>query len=363
MATKTINEGEAIIKIHSEAKISRKMGVFYNPVMKSNRDITIAVLNALEKDKLQIADPFAASGIRAIRLLKESKKEKIEALWMNDHNQDAIQQIKENLKMNNLNNDKRIRIEKKDANMMLLESNGFDYIDLDPFGTPIPYLDSACKRIARDGMLAVTATDTSALAGSFSDACRRKYGATPLRCPIMHELGLRILIKRCQEIGAQYEKALVPLVSYFKDHYMRVFFLCKKGKTKANEIVEQHKIITVENKAVGPLWFGLLWDNEFVQRIQTAEKETRKFLDIIKEEAKIQQVGFHEIHALCKKNRIQIPQYTPLMKAIKDAGHNVARTHFSLNGMRTTMNEHELVEMMKMMEINKYSEGAKNVRK
>lgn len=342
----TITEGKATIKVPAEEKISKQMEVFYNPRMKANRDLTIAVLNAWEKNNLQIADPFAASGIRTIRILKECKKEKTESIWLNDHNEEAIAQIKQNLKQNKLDKDKRISIEQKDANMFLLESHGFDYIDLDPFGSPVAFLDSACKRIARDGILAVTATDTSALCGAFPDACKRKYAATPLHSPIMHEIGLRILIKKCQEIAAQYDRALYPLFSYAKDHYMRVFFLCKKGKTKANEIVEQHKTIIFGKETAGPLWTGQLWDEKFIKNMKT-EEETSKFLDIIKKEATIEQVGFYEIHALCKKNKLHIPQYAPLMKAIETAGHNVARTHFSLNGMRSTISENELLEIIK----------------
>src|SRR3989338_3036355 len=352
----TITEASATIKIPEETKISKQMEVFYNPRMRANRDLTIAVLNAWEKNNLQIADPFAASGIRTIRILKECKKEKAESIWLNDHSPDAIQQIKENLSLNflkkSLMNEVNVEILMKDANMFLLESHGFDYIDLDPFGSPVAFLDSACKRIARDGILAVTATDTSALCGAFPDACKRKYAATPSHSPIMHEIGLRILIKKCQEIASQYDRALYPLFSYAKDHYMRVFFECKKGKTKANEIMDKHKIIRVGNNDAGPLWTGKLWDEKFIKNMKTEEEETKKFLDIIKEEAKIEQVGFYEVHALCKKNKLQIPQYLPLMKAIKSTGHNITRTHFSLNGMRSTISEKELLEIIKKIAKN-----------
>ena len=101
-------------------------------------------------------------------------------------------------------------VQDKDANMFILESSGFDYIDIDPFGSPNFLLDSSVKRISRGGILAVTATDTSALAGSYPDACRRKYWAEPLRSEMMHEAGLRILIRKGQLIGAQFEKALTP---------------------------------------------------------------------------------------------------------------------------------------------------------
>ncbi len=346
MKTKTITEGKAIIAISDEKKLSKKVNIFYNPIMKTNRDLSIAVLNALERNNLQIADLFAASGVRSIRFLRELPKNKIKQITINDYSLKAIQQLKKNLKQNKLEKNEKIEIKNKEATLLLLQSNGFDYIDLDPFGTPVSFLDAACKRIARDGIIAVTATDTGALAGAFPDACRRKYGSTPLRCSIMHEIGLRILIKKCQEVGAQYDKALTPLLSYAKDHYMRIFFLCKKGKTKANEIVRQHKIIKIENNDVGLLWTGTLWDEAFVKRMKTEEKETEKFLETIKKEVSIEQVGFYDIHALCKKNKIAIPQYIPLMEAIKNAGYDAARTHFSVNGIKSAIDEETLLKLM-----------------
>ena len=37
----------------------------------------------------------------------------------------------------------------------------FDYIDIDPFGSPNPFLAAAIGRITRNGIVAVTATDTA----------------------------------------------------------------------------------------------------------------------------------------------------------------------------------------------------------
>ena len=67
---------------------------------------------------------------------------------------------------------------------------------------------------------------------------------------MMHETGLRILIRKVQLIGMQYEKALFPIFSYLKDHYFRVFFRCIKGKKICDEIAEKHGML---NDA-GPLW-------------------------------------------------------------------------------------------------------------
>ena len=57
-----------------------------------------------------------------------------------------------------------------------------DYIDIDPFGSPNPFLDSAIAN-KKYVYLAITSTDTSGLAGSYKNACLRKYWALPLHTP------------------------------------------------------------------------------------------------------------------------------------------------------------------------------------
>ena len=211
-----IKEGAAIIRISKIGKISKEMGVFYNPVMSLNRDVSVLLLDSIDKNNLQIADPLAASGVRSIRFLKELGKDKIKNISINDMSNDAIKSIKDNLALNKIQyrNNKKISIINEDANLFLLNSAGFDYIDIDPFGTPNPYLDSACRRLARNGILAVTATDTSALCGTYPGACIRKYWAIPRKDCMMHETGLRILIRKAQLVAAQYDKALNPIFSY-----------------------------------------------------------------------------------------------------------------------------------------------------
>jgi len=263
-----IKEGTAIIKISKKEKISKKLPVFYNPIMKFNRDISVLLLNSINKNNLQIALPLAGTGIRGIRFLKELKKGKVKNISFNDYSKKSIRIIKENLILNNIKIKNKIKIYNKDANLFLLESSGFDYIDIDPFGTPNPYLDSAIKRLSREGILAVTATDTSALCGTYLNACLRKYWAIPSRTEIMHAVGLRILIRKIQLIGTQYEKALTPIFSYSKDHYMRVFLKCEKSKSKTDEILKQHKMF---NNA-GPMWLGKLWDNKLVNRMYKLSK-------------------------------------------------------------------------------------------
>src|SRR3989339_124051 len=332
---RSITEGKARILIPKEEKISKKLPVFYNPRMRFTRDLTILFVRQFPG--LSICDAMAGSGVRAIRFALECRPKRIVA---NDINPIAYSLIRQNCELNGIspiihnensnsyslgnntgkNDDahtakKAIEIANTDATLLLLKSSGFDFIDLDVFGSPNFVLDAAVKRIARGGIIAVTATDTAALCGTSPKACRRKYWATPKRDANMHETGLRILIRKVQLIGAQYEKALIPICSYAKEHYMRAFVQCRKGK-----------------------------------RAGTGEsRELSSFLTILREESSLPVVGFHDIHALAKKHRIgSIPRSDAIISRLKKKKHRVAATHFSPTGIRTTANEEEVIRAMKI---------------
>ncbi len=387
-----IKEGNARIKIEIAEKVSKEMKVFYNPAMKHNRDISILILGSVENKGMQIALPLEASGIRGIRFLKELGKGKIKSLSFNDYSEKAVQSIINNLKFNGINrfsiiknragikykkimkthgkNDRKINIYNEDASLFLLKSAGFDYVDIDPFGTSNPFLDAAVKRISRNGILAVTNTDTAALTGTYPDACIRKYWAKAKRDYMMHETGLRILIRKVQLIGMQYEKALIPIFSYFKDHYFRIFFRCVKGKKEADRVAERHGIL---NEA-GPLWIGNLWDAGLTNKMHTKllkdsretnkkitknnssiinnnnspDKELLKFLKTIKEESKMNTAGFYDLHQIAEKFKLgAIPKKEDILRKINDFGYNAASTHFSGTGIRTNMAYEKLVDILK----------------
>ena len=350
-----INEGSIKLKVPKTGKISKKMEVFYNPVMSLNRDISVLLLDSLDKNNMQIADPLAASGVRSIRFLKELNKGKIKKIWINDYSKNAVRLIKQNLALNKINckNNKKIKINNEDANLFLLNSSGFDYIDIDPFGTPNPFLDSACKRISREGILAVTATDTSALCGTFPKACLRKYWAMPKRDAIMHETGLRILIRKIQLVGAQYDKALVPIFSYTKEHYMRVFLVSEKGKNKVYEILKQHG----DFNNAGPIWTGNLWDKNLCNKIYKNaisheifknNKELLEFLKTIKYESKIDSIGFYDLHDISDKYSIKkLCKKEEIKNKIKKLGHQASDTHFKGEGIRSDIGINKLVDVLK----------------
>lgn len=340
-----ITEGQTKLFVPT-GKVSKKLPVFYNPVMKLNRDLSILLINSFPMDDMQIGLPLAGSGARGVRLLVESKKGKIRNMHLNDLNPEAIRTIRENLELNHVTAD----VHQKDANEFLIQSSGFDYIDIDPFGTPNPFLDTAVKRLSRCGILAVTATDTSALCGTYKNVCRRNYWAEPTRTEVMHEAGLRILIRKVQLIGAQYERALTPIFSYAKDHYMRVFFKSKKKKSMVDEIIKQHKtVITPSGENAGPLWTGALLDSELVQEMSRINRDEKniKFLETLAQESKIGTIFFHDIHAIIKREGFsKNPRKSILIESIRKAGYRASETHFAGTAIKTDMPYDEFLRLL-----------------
>ncbi|MFH1212042.1 MAG: hypothetical protein V1659_03885 [Candidatus Woesearchaeota archaeon] len=371
----TITEESSSIYSPSQKKISRGMDVFYNPARKLHRDLSILLLNALDIKGMALADPLAGSGIRAFRMLSELKPGIVKQLFVNDHNDDffkvfeknwslnfktkdyrlipvnSIEQISGNMKAekNFFSFDDKVLVFSQDANDFMLQSRGFSFIDLDPFGTPNPFLDSAVRRIARGGILAVGATDKSALSGAHSLACMRKYWAVPLKNELKHEFGLRILIRKVQLIGAQYDKALIPIFSYSKEHYFSVFFRCEKSKKRVDEILKKHICIFEDKQCAGPLWGGLLSDSSLLKKMigLCRDEKLREFLELLLSESSIDSVGFFDVHALAKKHKLKsLPKMEEIMKLLDQKKIKYSRTHFSPTGIKAKMKKEEFIELI-----------------
>ncbi len=366
-----IEEGKIKIKIpeNKRKKLDSKMPVFYNPVMQLNRDISIIFLNSIKRKSklpLRCLDLLSASGIRALRIKKEVPNTEVTA---NDLNELAYEKIKSNAQENHL----KINYQNKEANALLAELNSYDFIDIDPFGTPIPFLDSAIKRISPHGFISVTATDTSALCGTYEYACRRKYSSKTLRCKFMHEIGIRILIKKIQEIAAQYDVALTPIFSHSSNHYMKVYLKKEIGAKKANQILKNHGYVfynwetckrnsstNLEDKPknedyAGPLWLGELWDKTVVKNMKKfAESKThfsKAAISLINqinaEMALVSEIGYYDIHYLSKKHKFAIPKMNDLIANIEKKGFNASRTHFSKTSIKTNMPFNNLIKILK----------------
>ena len=89
-----IKEGKAIVQVFTDKKISKDLPVFYNPVMRLNRDISVVLLLALGKKDMRIGDVLAGSGVRSVRFLKELPKAMVESVCINDGGEEAVSLIR-----------------------------------------------------------------------------------------------------------------------------------------------------------------------------------------------------------------------------------------------------------------------------
>ena len=213
-----------------------KAPVFYNPVMEFNRDLTVLAFKAYQhmvNHEISICEPFTSQGIRGIRFAAEV--DGVTKVLLSDINTTAYELAKHNIELNKLEN--KITLKHKDANCVLScnasPKKRFDIIDIDPFGTPVPYLDSAFRALKNNGLMAATATDLAPLCGVHAKACVRKYGGKPLRTEYCHELAVRLLAGCMASLAAKHDIGIRILFSHSSDHYIRVYaqigYGCQKG--------------------------------------------------------------------------------------------------------------------------------------
>ncbi|MCK5476795.1 MAG: hypothetical protein KAI55_02660 [Candidatus Aenigmarchaeota archaeon] len=362
-------EEDSIVEIPAFEKITSKAEVFFNPEMKFNRDISCLVLACNFESKIEgrdsylVCDSMAASGIRTIRYFKELEKiekkykKQIFSIYSNDINQQAISQIENNLRLNKLDDliDKKIILSQKDANCLVLR-NKFDFVDIDPFGSSVYFLNSFFANSMHKSILATTYTDTAPLCGTYPKTCFIRYFAKPAHIDNMHEIALRILIAKINIISAMHEKIYHPLLSFSKRHYFRLFGESRKsskGKLKENmknigymlycskcmerkfvelDLFNNLKICSCGEKYnyAGPLWTGALHDTGFCKKLlsYTEDKKMKDFIEIIKEENEIDGICY-SIHEFGKTAKMDILKTNEMISRLKKNGFNASRCHLS----------------------------------
>jgi len=332
---------------------------FYNPAMELNRDLSILICQWLvnnSKKKIQILDGLAASGLRGIRIKNEVKGDF--EITINDWDKDAYDLIRKNAKQSKLKN---VYVSNKNLNVLLSEKK-YDYIDIDPFGSPVYFIDSALRSIKNNGIIACTATDTATLCGVYPKVCIRRYGALPFHSYFMKETGLRILIGYVCREAVKYDKGIQPLLCYSDDHYFRAYIMIKNSVKSANESLKNFHLIKSDDFGfikktginIGPLWNGKLHNKKITEEIRSILFEKKlntknnlwKLLDLLEEEANSPCFYYTTDYIASSLNKSP-PKLNKIMKKLKDNGYNVTRTHFNPTGFKTDAPEKEIKTVFK----------------
>jgi len=361
-----------------------KAPVFYNPVMELNRDIAVLALQAYRrsaKREISICEPLAACGAMGIRLAAEVKG--VKKVVMTDINSTAANLAKLNVELNNL--ERKATVKNAEANALLSRHSAphkrFDAIDIDPFGSPVPFLDSAVRALRNQGLLAVTATDMAPLCGVHPRACIRKYGGRPQRTEYCHELAARLLAGSLATTAARNNIGMNMIFSHCSDHYVRVYATIGYGAKKADEAIKnmgyvlhcfkcyhretihQHSLVQHGGKCpecsqklsvAGPLWLGQILDRRFCEQM---EKETEgrvfrlqnrilKILTLARDEAEAPPT-YYVIDRLCGALALPVPPMKKVADTLRRQGFLAVPTHFNPKALKSDASASEMKEILR----------------
>jgi tRNA(guanine-26,N2-N2) methyltransferase len=272
-------------KVHDEeGGDGDDQSIFYNPAQVVNRDLSICAIEAFSRlrvteaprkggtgtNGITILEALSATGLRALRYWKEITG--VKYIIANDLDKDAVQCIERNCAFNDVpvvhptlqqnipddavqsgggvicNHDDAIHLMQRlamvggphspgrmalvppstDSTALppqpLLQQELIDVVDLDPYGTASPFLDSAFACIKEGGLMLVTSTDSPILCGNYPDTCHAKYNSLMMKPDACHEVAVRILLAAAERAANKHKKYIVPLISLHIDFYIRVFF-------------------------------------------------------------------------------------------------------------------------------------------
>ncbi len=359
-----VDEGNVVVEVPEQDGDSVGDDVFFNPVQELNRDVTVATLRAYsdrEERAETYLDATAASGIRGVRAAAEGWD-----VTCADIDDEAVALCEENLARNDLSGSTVHR----DANPLLHEDY-FDIVDIDPFGTPIPFIDAACQ--GTRNLLCVTATDTAPLCGAHFESGVRSYSAIPRNTEYHAEMGVRILLSALARTAARYDVAATPILTHATKHYVRTYLELDRGATVANEAIDQLGYIhhcehclrretesgLIANppercpncdhgiQTAGPVWLGPTVDDEFVESVReavtpemgTAEQAT-DLLETL--EAELPESTHYDQHRLCKRWGRGASAMDDFLAKLRAAGFAASRAHYGGTTFKTTASVAEM---------------------
>jgi tRNA (guanine26-N2/guanine27-N2)-dimethyltransferase len=292
--------------------------------MALDRDLTVALARAIARGGSPPTasgwEMLAATGVRGLRILSES--DWLGELLLTEANPAAFAVLETNARRYA---DRGARVARHDAHRPP-ERGAFDAVDLDPYGSPLPFLDAAFAALRPPAVLAVTATDLRVLAGADAAACRRRYGALPVRGRLGPEGGLRILLARLALEAAARGLGLDPLVCYPWDHYVRATVRLVPDRAGIRPapvgLVGGPEYTGPPLGAadpLGPMWTGPLLDPEIVRRLELPPRPERpdalgRLLATLKEEARVPALFFYESNTIARRLHLASPPSTAALR-------------------------------------------------
>ncbi|XP_008811807.1 probable tRNA (guanine(26)-N(2))-dimethyltransferase 2 [Phoenix dactylifera] len=332
----------------------------------------------------RVLEALAASGLRSLRYAREV--DGIGQVVALDNDKASVETCKKNIKFNGSVACSKVEAHLADARVyMLIHQKEFDVVDLDPYGSPSVFLDSAVQAVADGGILMCTATDMAVLCGGNGEVCYSKYGCYPVKAKYCHEMALRILLACIESHANRYKRYIVPILSVSMDFYIRVFvriftsasaikdtplklsyvYQCVgcdsfhlqslgRTTTKNNSVKSAPGFGPVVPQACsdcgkkfnmgGPIWSAPMHDQEWVLSILANVKAMKdrypayhkisSVLTTISEELHDVPL-FLSLHNLCATLKCTSPSAVMFRSAVINAGYRISGSHVNPLGLKT----------------------------
>lgn len=357
--------------------------VFFNAHQEINRDFSVLAVRAYAKENnksdLSICEPLCGSGVRSCRYAIETPSSSI---YCNDLNLNAIEIAQKNIKRLPKEVSSKICLSNMECNLFLKQLNLkdmiFDFIDIDPYGTPIPFVQNSIQLVTTKGLLAFTATDLASLVGLYPRALYAKYSISHFDTRIgnVHEIAARILIAGIQHVGLTLNQSLMPIASFYYRHFIRVFFnrfrgvdrvidhigfinYCDSCQTRYCSSLEKKtetcpKCNAITKSRIGPLFIGPIQNHEYLAKMLNdehlsklgAKRKLSKLIPIMQGELTIDVPWSFEIPNIAQKISGPVPSIDKIIAKLKEIGFDGYRTHFSGTSIKTNAQEPDIASIM-----------------
>ena len=321
--------------------------VFYNPRMALNRDATVLVASCMEPRTY--LDAMGASGIRGCRVGNESGV----AVTINDRDPDAARLISQNCDHLGIG----ASVTCRDANALMSEEP-FDFVDLEPFGTPAPFIDAGIRSSIR--MMGITATDTAPLCGAHLKAGIRRYMARPMNTDYHAEVGLRLLLGYAARMTARYDRGIEPVFCFAHEHFVRLHIRLARGTQAADRTISRigyiyqcqgcpyryekagffpDQIVCPDCgrplSPIGPVWTGAIQDSNLLNQLMEKIPESGiahptalgKIIGLCQNELDIS--FSYDYHHLAKAYRVSPGPIAAVLSSLEKEGYQATRAHYS----------------------------------
>lgn len=311
--------------------------------MAPDRDLEVAVGEALadlDPRPRRGWEMTAATGVRGLRLLLESRF--LDRLLLTEAHPMAFELLERNVA---LHPGRGAEARAHDARRAP-EPEGFEFVDLDPYGSPLPFLPAALDALTPGGVLGVTATDLRVLAGVERGAAERRYGGRPIRGRLGPEGGLRILLAHLAGLAAGRGRTLRPLLGYVRDYHVRVYVRLERGEPTPLPVGTVDPTTWTGPKLpgalpYGPMWLGPLFDRDLVRALRpiaTAAQPSAldRIVSRFADEVEADTPFYYESNTLAQGAALpHPPAVDALIDALRAEGYPAGRTHAREGAFRT----------------------------